>query len=347
MSEDLLPEDEHSAPDELFEHFRIIADRGQSQVRLDKYLQQRIQNASRTKIQYAADAGNILVNGKVVRSSYQVKPGDEILILLAYPPRETEVLPENIPLDIVYEDEQVLVVNKAAGMVVHPAYGNFTGTLVNALAWHLKDLPLFKEKGIRPGLVHRIDKNTSGLLLIAKDELSLNRLARQFFDHKAERKYLALVWGNFDNDQGTITGNIGRSIRDRKKMDVFPDGKTGKHAVTHYSVLERFGYVSLVECQLETGRTHQIRVHFQHIKHPLFNDEEYGGSVILRGTTSSHYKQFINNCFEILPRHALHARSLGFTHPVTGRNMYFEAPLPGDMIKLIERWRNYIEARQS
>lgn len=347
MNPDALMDEEQSGQDELYEHFRITVDRGQSPVRLDRFLQQRIQNASRTKIQHAAEAGNIVVNGKMARSSYQVKPGDEIAVLLASPPRETEIIPENIPLDIIFEDDQVLVVNKPAGMVVHPAYGNYSGTLVNALAWHLKDNPLFQEKSIRPGLVHRIDKNTSGLLLIAKDEVSLQRLAKQFFDHKTERRYMALVWGNFDTDEGTITGNIGRSIRDRKKMDVFDDGLQGKPAITHYKVMERFGYTTLVECRLETGRTHQIRVHFQHIKHPVFNDEEYGGNAILRGTTSSHYKQFIHHCFEIIPRHALHARSLGFTHPVTRQNLYFEAPIPADFSEVLERWRNLTSSRQS
>lgn len=343
----MIQEEELRESDELYEHFRFIADRKQSAVRIDKFLQNRIQNASRTRIQAAAGAGNIFVNGKPEKQNYKVKPGDVITLLLSWPPRETEIIPENIPLDIVYEDEHLLVINKPAGMVVHPAYGNYTGTLVNALAWHLKDLPLFQSGDIRPGLVHRIDKNTSGLLLVAKNEVAMNRLAKQFFDHKTERKYVSLVWGDFSEDNGMIEGNIGRSIRDRKKMAVYPDGSQGKTAITHYHVIERLGYVTLVECTLETGRTHQIRVHFQHIKHPVFGDEEYGGNAILRGTTSSHYRQFVQHCFEILPRQALHARSLGFTHPSTGQHMYFEAPLPTDMQEVVDRWRKLIASRNA
>ena len=265
--------------------------------------------------------------------------------MLPNPPREVELIAENIPLNIVYEDDDVVVVNKEAGMVVHPAYGNFTGTLVNALMWHFRDLPLFNSGELRPGLVHRIDKNTSGILVLAKNEPALNRLSKQFFDRTTDRKYVALVWGRPDPEEGTITGHVGRNIRDRKIMQVFPDGSQGKHAVTHYRVIEDFSYVSVVECKLETGRTHQIRVHFSHIKHPLFNDEEYGGDRILKGTTFSKYQQFVKNCFEILPRQALHARSLAFNHPVTGKRLSFDSELPEDMKKVIEKWRSYISER--
>lgn len=340
-----MQEEEIRETDDLYEHFRFVADKKQSLLRIDRFLQNRIANVSRTRIQAAAAAGNVYVNGRPVKQNYKVKPEDVVTVLLPFPPRETEILPENIPLDIVYEDEHLMVINKPAGMVVHPAQGNYTGTLVNALYWHLKDLPLFQKGEIRPGLVHRIDKNTSGLLLVAKNELALNKLARQFFDHKTERKYVALVWGDLRDDTGTIRGNIARSTRDRKKMAVFEDEDTGKPAVTHYRVLERFHYVTLVECTLETGRTHQIRVHFQHIRHPVFNDAEYGGNTILKGTASSHYQQFVRHCFEIMPRHALHARSLGFTHPVTGQNMFFESPLPPDMAEVVQRWRNLMAAR--
>ncbi|HOK51515.1 MAG TPA: RluA family pseudouridine synthase, partial [Bacteroidales bacterium] len=276
-----------------------------------------------------------------IKPSYKVKPGDEISVLLTFPPREQEIIPENIPLDIVYEDEDIVVVNKEAGMVVHPAYGNFTGTLINALYYRYKDLPLFQQGDLRPGLVHRIDKDTSGILVVAKNELSLNRLARQFYEHTIERHYVALVWGTLKENTGTIRGNVGRSPHDRKIMTVFSDGSQGKHAVTHYRVLEHYIYVSLVDCWLETGRTHQIRVHFKHIGHPLFNDAAYGGDKILKGTTFSKYRQFVENCFQICPRQALHARSLAFDHPTTRQRMYFEAPLPADMAQLVERWKEY------
>ena len=341
-----MAEDE-IAEQELFEHYRYTVDPGQSLLRIDKYLSDRIENTSRTRVQNAANAGNIVVNNIPVKPNYRVKPGDLIQIVLPNPPREIELIPEDIPLNIVYEDDDVLVVNKEPGMVVHPAYGNYKGTLINALMWHFRDLPLFSSGESRPGLVHRIDKNTSGILVIAKNELSLNRLSKQFFDRTTDRRYHALVWGNPSPAEGTITGNVGRNIRDRKIMQVFPDGSEGKHAITHYKVLEDLGYISLVECKLETGRTHQIRVHFSHIKHPLFNDEEYGGDQILKGTTFTKYQQFIKNCFKILPRQALHAKSLAFDHPVTGKRLSFDSELPDDMAQVIEKWRKYISGREA
>jgi 23S rRNA pseudouridine1911/1915/1917 synthase len=330
---------------ELFEHFRFKADPGQSLLRIDKFLSDRIENSSRTRIQNAANAGNILVNNNPVKPNYKIKPGDIVQVVLPTPPREIELIPENIPLNIVYEDDDVLVVNKEPGMVVHPAYGNYTGTLVNALMWHFKDLPLFNTGESRPGLVHRIDKNTSGILVIAKNEFALNRLSKQFFDRTTDRKYNALVWGIPDPPEGTITGNVGRNIKDRKIMQVFKDESEGKTAITHYKVLEDLGYISLIECKLETGRTHQIRVHFSHIKHPLFNDEEYGGNQIIKGTTFTKYQQFIRNCFKILPRQALHAKSLSFDHPVSGKRLSFDSDLPEDMVQVIEKWRKYIAGR--
>jgi len=331
---------------ELFEHYRIEADPGQKPLRIDKFLVNRIENASRSKIQSAADADNILVNQKPVKSNYKVKPQDVISIVMAYPPRETELISENIPLNIVFEDDHIVIVNKEPGMVVHPSYGHYSGTLVNAMLYHLKDLPLFNSGDMRPGLVHRIDKNTSGLLVMAKTEQALNKLAKQFFDKTTERKYYALVWGTFEEKHGTIEGHIGRNIKNRKVMDVFPDGSQGKHAVTHYKVLEELGYITLVECKLETGRTHQIRVHFQHIGHPLFNDFEYGGDQILKGTTFTKYKQFVQNCFNILPRQALHAKTLGFIHPATGEFMRFSSELPDDMAQVIEKWKRYLSGRE-
>jgi 23S rRNA pseudouridine1911/1915/1917 synthase len=326
---------------ELYEHHRILVDKGQAMLRIDKYLGNRIEDVSRNKIQQAAKAGNILVNGTPVKSNYRVKPADVISIVLPYPHREFELIPEQIPLNIIYEDESVIVVNKEAGMVVHPGHGNYTGTLVNALAWHLKDLPLFQSGEIRPGLVHRIDKDTSGLLVIAKTELALNKLASQFFKRTTKRSYTAMVWGHFDQDNGIVEGNIGRCIKDRLKMQVFPEGEQGKSAVTHYRVLEQLGYVSLLECRLETGRTHQIRVHMEYIGHPVFNDERYGGNKILRGTTFAKYRQFVENCFSMMPRLALHAKSLGFIHPETGREMVFNSELPADFQQLLEKWRGY------
>jgi 23S rRNA pseudouridine1911/1915/1917 synthase len=332
---------------EMYEHFRIVVDKGQTPLRIDKFLTARIENASRTKVQAAADSGNIIVNEKPVKPNYKIKPCDIISVLLPHPPREFELIPENIPLDIVFEDDDLIIVNKPAGMVVHPGFGNYTGTLVNALAWKLKDNPMFASGELRPGLVHRIDKDTSGILVIAKNEIALNKLASQFFHHTIDRKYIALVWGNLNEDEGTITGNIGRNPRERKQMYVFADGLEGKHAVTHYKVIDRIGYVNLVECKLETGRTHQIRVHFKHIGHPLFNDETYGGHAILKGTTFSKYKQFVENCFALCPRQALHAKSLAFKHPRTGEWMKFESNLPSDMQQLIDKWKGYIEGRYS
>ncbi len=337
--------------DELYEHFRLEVTKGQELIRIDKFLVNRIENVTRTKIQNAADAGNILVNGKPVKSNYRIKPLDVITIVMAHPPREKELIPENIPINIVYEDDEVVLVNKEPGMVVHPGFGNYSGTLLNALLYHFKNLPSHQGKKsahdeLRPGLVHRIDKNTSGIVILAKSEYSLAHLAKQFFDKTTKRTYVALVWGDVKNDTGTITGHVGRDLKDRKKMAVFTDGLHGKHAVTHYKVLERFGYVTLVECKLETGRTHQIRVHFKHIGHPLFNDDTYGGDKILKGTTFAKYKQFIENCFEILPRHALHAKSLGFIHPVTKKEMFFDSELPNDMLQVIEKWRKYTQSKE-
>jgi 23S rRNA pseudouridine1911/1915/1917 synthase len=340
-----MAEEELTDQQELFEHYRFKADPGQTILRIDKFLSDRIENSSRTKIQNAANAGNILVNNKAEKPNYKVKPGDVIQVVLPTPPREIELIPQDIPLNIVYEDDDVLVVNKEPGMVVHPAYGNYTGTLVNALMYHFRDLPLFNTGESRPGLVHRIDKNTSGLLVIAKNELALNRLSKQFFDRTTDRRYQALVWGTPEPAEGTITGNVGRSVKDRKIMQVFPDGTEGKHAVTHYKILEDLGYISLIECKLETGRTHQIRVHFSYTKHPLFNDEEYGGDQIIKGTTFTKYQQFVKNCFAILPRQALHAKSLSFDHPVTGKRLSFDSELPDDMVQVIEKWRRYTSGR--
>jgi 23S rRNA pseudouridine1911/1915/1917 synthase len=342
-----MSEEEIQDQQELFEHHRFKADPGQSHLRIDKFLSVRLENTSRTRIQDAANAGNILVNDAPVKPNYKVKPGDIIQVVLPTPPREIELIPENIPLNIIYEDDDVIVVNKEPGMVVHPAYGNYKGTLVNALMWHFRDLPLFQTGEQRPGLVHRIDKNTSGILLIAKNEFALNRLSKQFFDRTTERKYVALVWGTPDPPEGTITGNVGRNPKDRKVMYVFPDGSHGKHAVTHYKTIENLGYISMIECKLETGRTHQIRVHFSYIKHPLFNDEEYGGDQILKGTTFTKYHQFVKNCFAILPRQALHAKSLAFDHPVTGKRLSFDSELPEDMLRVADKWRNYISGRDS
>jgi 23S rRNA pseudouridine1911/1915/1917 synthase len=331
---------------ELYEHHRFCVDKRQSLLRIDKFIFNKLNNVSRTKIQNAAQAGNILVNEKPVKPNYKVKPNDTISIVLPYPPHEFEVIPENIPIDIVYEDDDIIVVNKKAGMVVHPGHGNYTGTLVNALTYYLQDLPLFQSGEIRPGLVHRIDKDTSGILLIAKTEFALNRLAKQFYDRTTQRSYVALVWGSFNEEQGTIEGNIGRNPKDRIKMHVFPNGEDGKNAITHYKLIEPLGYVSLVECRLETGRTHQIRVHMEYIGHPVFNDEKYGGDRIIKGTTFSKYKQFVQNCFQIIPRHALHAKSLGFIHPRTGISMQFDSELPQDMLDVVEKWRKYISNRE-
>ena len=328
---------------ELYEHHRIAVDKGQAMLRLDKYLQMRLEGVSRTKIQAAAKAGCIVVNDKPAKSNYKVKPCDVISVLLPEPPHDFEVLPEPIPFDIAYEDDDVLVVDKRPGLVVHPGYGNFTGTLLNGLLYYFQDK---KDRGgnpIVPYLVHRIDKDTSGLLLIAKTEEAQAHLAKQFFDHTIERKYCALVWGGFDEDEGTVIGNLERSPQDRRVMHVTDDPERGKYAVTHWRVVERFGYVTLLECVLETGRTHQIRAHMKHIGHPLFNDAPYGGDRILKGTTFSKYKQFVDNCFSLLPRQALHAFILGFEHPTTGQHMHFESPMPADMSSVLTKWRAYAQ----
>ena len=332
---------------DLFEHFKLVVDKGQEMVRIDKFLTARLKNASRTKIQYASEAGSVLVNAKSVKASYKIKPGDVLSIVLPHPPREIELIPQNIPLNIIYEDEDVVVVNKEPGMVVHPAYGNYSGTLVNALIYHFSTLPQSKttiseELSVdRPGLVHRIDKNTSGILIVAKTEMAMVKLSKDFFDRNLDRRYYALVWGNVQDDKGTITGHVGRDLKNRKIMHVFPEGDYGKHAITHYRVIERFGYVTLVECKLETGRTHQIRVHMKFIGHPIFNDHEYGGNRIVKGTTFTKYKQFVENCFDICPRQALHAKTLKIKHPRTGKELSLETELPEDMHLLLEKWRNY------
>ena len=325
-----------AGPEELYEHHRIACDPKQSPVRIDKFIFNRIPNVSRNKIQNAAKAGNILVNDNPVKSNYKVRPSDVVSIVLPNPVHEFEVIPEDIKFEILYEDGDILVVNKEAGIVVHPGHGNYTGTLLNALAYYYKD-----NINVAPSLVHRIDKDTSGVLLIAKNELAQTRLGKQFFEHSINRKYLALVWGDLKDDEGTITGNIGRNPKNRLQMFVFPEGDQGRHATTHYKVRERFGYVTLVECKLETGRTHQIRAHLKFIGHPLFNDARYGGDQVLKGTTFTKYKQFVLNCFKLIPRQALHAASLGFIHPGTNKEVYFETPLPNDMQEVMEKWGHY------
>lgn len=327
---------------DLYEHIRIIVDKGQTPLRIDKFLMQRVENASRNRIQQAIEAGSVRVNDIEIKASYKVKPGDVITVVFPEPPRDTEVYPENIPLDITYEDNDLLVVNKVAGMVVHPGYNNYAGTLVNALTYHFTQLPELPGNGGRPGLVHRIDKDTSGLLVIAKNELTMTHLAKQFFDHSIIRKYVALVWGNLEED-GTISGYIGRHMKDRRVMTMVDSEEKGKWSVTHYKVLERLGYVTLIECQLETGRTHQIRAHMQHIGHPLFNDAMYGGDKIRKGTVFNKYKQFVDNCFRILERQALHAQVLGFVHPITKKRLTFETPIPEDFRLCLEKWRSYVQ----
>ena len=336
MTEDFTPELEN---DELYEHHRVIATDGQVPLRVDKFLMNFIENATRNKLQQAAKAGNILVNDVTVKSNHKVKPKDVVRIVLAHPPHENLLVAEDIPIDIVYEDDTLMVVNKPAGMVVHPGHGNYSGTLVNGLIHHVENLPTNSNE--RPGLVHRIDKDTSGLLVVAKTEFAMANLSKQFFDRTTNRKYLALVWGNMEDDKGTIEGNIGRSFKNRLQMDVFREGDYGKHAVTHYKVVERFTYVTLVECKLETGRTHQIRAHFKYIGHTLFNDERYGGNDILKGTTFTKYKQFVENCFKVLPRQALHAKTLGFRHPITKEMMQFDCDIPQDITDCLEKWKTY------
>ena len=329
--------------DELYEHHRFEASKGQSALRVDKFLMNLIENTTRSKIQNAIETGAVLVNDAAVKSNYKVKAGDVVRVVLAHPTYEQLLKPENIALDIVYEDDQVLVVNKPAGMVVHPGHGNYSGTLVNALAFHFENLPMNSSE--RPGLVHRIDKDTTGLLVVAKTEHAMAYLSKQFAEKTSEREYVALVWGNIEEDEGTIEGNIDRHLVNRMQMAVFLDEEKGKPAVTHYKVLERFGYVTLVSCKLETGRTHQIRVHMKHIGHTLFNDERYGGNLILKGTTFTKYKQFVDNCFKTLPRQALHAKTLGFEHPTTKEFMRFNTEIPQDLVDLIQKWRVYSKAQ--
>jgi 23S rRNA pseudouridine1911/1915/1917 synthase len=347
ISEEQLENFDNSAEgdqEDLFEHHRIVVDKGQSLIRIDKFLSITLANTSRSRIQNAAESGSILVNAKPVKSNYKIKPNDVISIVLAYPPHETGLIAENLPIDIVYQDKDLFIVNKPAGLVVHPAHGHYNGTLMNAVAYLMYPEMLGKpiiSDSVRPGLVHRIDKNTSGLMVLGRTEVSTTFLAKQFFDRTINRLYVALVWGDVKDDEGTIIGNIGRSHSDRKIRQVFPDGEEGKHAVTHYKVLERFGYVTLIQCKLETGRTHQIRVHMKYLGHPLFNDDTYGGDKILKGTVFSKYRQFVENCFAIMPRHALHARSLGFIHPTTKKDMNFDSEVADDMKAVVEKWRSY------
>ena len=343
--ENLSEEGEQS--ESLYERLTLTVDKGQEPVRIDKFLFSRMQQVTRNRIQQAIEAHLVTVNGNTVKSNYKIRPGDRIIYFSDNAPETFDIVPEQLDLDICYEDDQIMVINKQAGVVVHPGHGNYTGTLVNGIAWHLKQQqPELSEHELpRYGLVHRIDKNTSGLLVVAKNDQAAMGLANQFFEHTVHRRYVALVWGDFETDTGTITGHVGRHQRFRKIMDVYPDGEQGKEAITHYTVLERFRYVSLIECRLETGRTHQIRVHMQHIGHPLFNDDTYGGDRIVKGTVFTKYKQFIENCFEICPRHALHAISLGFIHPKTRKEMTFTCALPGDMVSVIEKWRRYVKGR--
>ena len=325
---------------DLFEHYEFIASTGQLPLRVDKFIINFIENASRTKVQKAIESSNVLVNGSAVKSNYKIKPLDKVSVVYSYPKINHELIPQDIPINILFEDNDILIVNKVAGMVVHPGFGNYDGTLVNALAFHFNNLPSLDGQE-RPGLVHRIDKNTSGILVVAKNESSLSVMAKKFEKRDLNRLYIALVWGDIKEEKGTIIGNIGRSLKNRKIMSVFPEADYGKHAVTNYKVIERYGYTTLVECKLETGRTHQIRAHFKFLGHPLFNDFEYGGDRILKGTTFTKYKQFVQNCFKICPRHALHAKSLEFTHPSKNELVFFDSNLPEDMRKLVEKWKNY------
>ncbi|MGQ0738402.1 MAG: RluA family pseudouridine synthase [Bacteroidota bacterium] len=331
--------------DELYERFSIVIDRGQEPLRIDKFLMQRLEGATRNKLQQAINTGMVLVNGKDVRPNYKVKPLDSVIIYSDMSPDETDVAPEPMELNIVYEDADLMIINKPAGMVVHPGSGNYSGTLLNGVAWHLQQQnPAISEDLLpRFGLVHRIDKNTSGLLVLAKTDVAMRQLAKQFYDHSVRRQYVALVWGDMENDKGTIIAHVGRHQRFRKLFEAYPEGDHGKEAITHYRVLERFGYVTFVECVLETGRTHQIRVHMKHIGHPLFSDDFYGGDKIIKGTVYSRYKQFVENCFQICPRQALHAKTLGFIHPSTGKEVFFETELPDDIRAVIEKWKKYTE----
>lgn len=330
--------------DELYERFSFKIDKGQEPLRIDKYLMNRIEKATRNKLQQAINSGLVLVNAKPVRPNYKIRALDEIIVYSDLNPEDTDVVPEELPLNIAYEDTDLMLINKPPGMVVHPGSGNYTGTLLNGVAWYLhQQNPTLTEETLpRFGLVHRIDKNTSGLLVLAKTDIAMRHLAKQFFDHTIKRKYRALVWGDVEKEEGTIVAHVGRHQRFRKLFEAYPDGEHGKEAITHYKVVERFGYVTLVECILETGRTHQIRVHMKYIGHPLFNDDFYGGDKIVKGTVYAKYKQFVENCFAICPRQALHAKTLGFIHPGTGKEMYFDTPLPADIEQVIEKWRKYV-----
>jgi 23S rRNA pseudouridine1911/1915/1917 synthase len=338
----MIEENDWQEDGELYVHHQIEVDKGQALIRIDKFLMDRIANATRSKLQLAIEAEAVKVNNQAVKSSYKVKPLDVITVSLPEPPRDTDVVPENIPLDIVFEDADVLVVNKKPGMVVHPAYNNWSGTLVNALAYHFQNLPTSQNGEGRPGLVHRIDKDTSGLLVIAKTELAMAHLAKQFYEHSIERTYYALVWGEPKEAQGTIDVNVGRSLKDRRVTAAFPEGDFGRTAITHYKVLKPLRYVALVQCNLETGRTHQIRAHMKYLGHPLFNDATYGGDKVLKGTSFSKYRAFVENCFKMLPRQALHAKSLGFVHPRTKEYLQFDSRLPEDFQSVIEKWENYV-----
>ncbi len=332
--------------DELYERFSIVIDKGQEPLRIDKFLVNRIEGATRNKVQQAINTGMVTVNGKEIRPNYKVKPSDSIIVFSDMSPEDTDVVPEKMELDIMYEDDNLMIINKPAGMVVHPGSGNYTGTLLNGVAYYLQQQKPGLSEDLLPrfGLVHRIDKNTSGLLVLAKTDKAMRHLAKQFFDHTIRRQYISLVWGDMEKDEGTIVAHVGRHQRFRKLFEAYPEGDHGKEAITHYKVLERFGYVTLVECILETGRTHQIRVHMKYIGHPLFNDDFYGGDKIVKGTVFTKYKQFVDNCFELCKRQALHAMTLGFTHPTTGKELFFEAPLPEDIKQVIGKWRNYVNS---
>jgi 23S rRNA pseudouridine1911/1915/1917 synthase len=344
--EELLEQD---GPEELYERFFIKIDKGQEPLRLDKFLVARIENATRNKVQKGIEAGRVLVNGKPVQANYRIKPADEIVVYSDKEVQGEEIIPENIPLNIVFEDNEVMIINKPAGMVVHPGSGNYTGTLINGVAYYLiqQNKTINEETLPRFGMVHRIDKNTTGLIVLAKTDKAVSNLAKQFFNHTVQRRYHALVWGDVKDDQGTIVAHVGRNVKLRKLFAAYPDGEHGKEAITHYKVMERFGYVTLVECRLETGRTHQIRVHMQHIGHPLFNDDTYGGDRIVKGTVFAKYKQFVDNCFTVCTRQALHAKTIGFVHPATGQEVLFDSELADDMKQVIEKWRNYVKAKSN
>ncbi len=341
-----IPEESN---DDLYERFQFTADKGQEPYRIDKFLMNRIEGATRNKLQRAINAGLVLVNGKEVKQNYKIKAYDSIIVYSDASPESTDVVPEKMDLNIVYEDDHLMVIYKPAGMVVHPGSGNYSGTLLNGVAWYLQNkIPGVTEETLpRFGLVHRIDKNTSGLLVLAKSDVAMRHLAKQFFDHTVKRKYVALAWGDFENESGTVIAHVGRHLRQRKLFEAYPEGDHGKEAITHYRVLERFNYVTLVECVLETGRTHQIRVHMKYIGHPLFNDDFYGGDRIVKGTVYASYKQFVDNCFALCPRQALHAKTLGFIHPATGEEMHFDTEIPPDIAQVIEKWRNYVKNRKN